>query len=175
MTRITTKSTNRNSTETGFTLLELLLIVAVVMIASAMAIPAAHSAIASYQLDAAVDSATGAVQAARYQAIMHGYMYQIDFNSATNQFQVSSEIPPSASFSTVSNPVPISGSPVTMGVGAANQNSAGHLILQLKPNGSILVSSGQSMPVPLTIAYNGTTIHLTVSNYGAISKYSTTP
>ena len=168
-------STYRNSMVTGFSILELLVVVSVVLVLTSMAIPAALSAMKSYQLDAAADSASGAIQGARYQAIMHGYSYQLDFNSTTNQFQVSSEVPPAVTFSTVGSAVPISGSNVTMGVGTASSGSTGHLIFQFKPNGSVSITSGQSMPGVLTIAFNGTTKHLTVSNYGSISTTSTTP
>jgi prepilin-type N-terminal cleavage/methylation domain-containing protein len=153
----------------GFSLVELLVVVAVALILASIGIPIARTAIASYQLDGAVDSASGIIQSTRYQAIMHGYPYQVDFNSETNKFQVSSEIPPAAAFSVVGAAVPISASPVTMGVGTANTSSAGHAILQFKPNGSVSVTSGQTTPVSLTIYYNGTTKTLTVSNYGAVS------
>jgi prepilin-type N-terminal cleavage/methylation domain-containing protein len=163
------KSIHGYGAASGFSLVELLLVVAVGLILSAMAIPVARTAIASYQLDAAVDSVSGAIQGARYQAIMHGYLYQVDFNSATNQFQLSSEIPPAATFSSVGTAVPISSSPVTLGVGTTNSNSTGQVIMQFKPNGSVSVTSGQSMPLSLTISYNGATKTLTVSNYGSVS------
>jgi Tfp pilus assembly protein FimT len=159
----------------GFSVLELLLIVSVILILSGLAIPAGRSAMKTYQLDAAADSTYGAIQAARYQAIMHGYLYQVDINSNNNQIQVSSEVPPAVTFSSVGSALPISGSQVTVGVGTASAGLAGHLILQFKANGSVSVTSGQSIPASLTIAYNGTTKHLTVSNYGAISTTSTTP
>jgi Tfp pilus assembly protein FimT len=153
----------------GFTIIELLLVVIFGMIMAAMAIPATRSAIASLQLSAAVDSASGAIQSTRYQAIMHGYPYQVDFDSTANTFQISNEVPPSTTFTAVGNAVPVSASSVTIGVGTTNSSSTGHLILQLKSNGSVTASSGQSMPVSFTITYNGTTKTLTVSNYGAVS------
>ena len=175
MVSMSKKSTHGNCAAAGFSILELLFVVAVVLVMSGIAIPAGRSAMKSYQLDAASDSASGAIQGARYQSIMHGYLYQLDFDSTTNQFQLLNEVPPATSFSSVASAVPISGSLVTMGVGTANSGSIGHLILQFKPNGSVSVVSGQTMPASLTIAYNGTTKHLTVSNYGSVSVSSTTP
>jgi Tfp pilus assembly protein FimT len=159
----------------GLSVLELILVVALAMIMGAMAIPMTRTAVATYQLDAAADSASGAIQGARYQAIMHGYPHQVDFNSATNQFQMLSEVPPATTFSNVGSSVPLSAQTVTMGVGTAGTGFTGHLILQFNPNGSVSAVSGQAMPAALTIAYNGTTKHLTVANYGTISISSTTP
>lgn len=156
-----------NGAADGFSIIELLIIVCLVMILAAIGIPTTRSAIATYQLDAAVDSVTGAIQSTRYQAIMHGYLYQVDFNSANNQIQVSSEVPPATAFSTVGAAVPISGSPVTLGVGTPSSNSAGHAILQFKGNGSVSVASGQPSPLSLTVFYHGATKTITVSKYGS--------
>jgi hypothetical protein len=124
---------------------------------------------ASYQLNAAVDSASGANHGARFQAIMHGYPYQLDFNAATNTCQLASEIPPATTFSSIGSPGLISASQVTVGVGPTNSSSAGHVILQFKPNGTVLNTSGQTAPLSFTISYNGATKTLTVSKYGSIS------
>jgi len=163
------KSIHGNCAAAGFSMLEALIVIAIALVLAAITIPTARTAIASYQLDAAVDSAAGAIQAPRYQAIMHGYPYQVDFDSTKNQFQVSNKVPPAAAFTAVGTAVPISSSAVTMGVGTASPGSTGHLILQLKPNGSVTTSSGQAMPAIFTISYNGTTKTLTVSNYGSVS------
>ena len=59
----------RISSSFGFTLIELVLVVAIVMITAAFALPMTQSAIANYQLNGAVESATGIIQSTRYQAI----------------------------------------------------------------------------------------------------------
>lgn len=159
----------------GFSVLELLVVVSIALIMAIMAYPAVQSAAKAYQLDAAATSVSGAIQATRYQAIQQGYPYQIDFNSANNQYQVSNQVPPATSYSPAGSALPISGSQVTLGVGTANSNETGHLILQFSPNGGVSVASGQAMPAVLTISYNGTTKHLTVSTYGSVSTTTTTP
>ena len=56
----------------GFSLIEILVALLIGSVLTAMAIPATRSALASYQLDAALDSVTGAIQGTRYQAISAG-------------------------------------------------------------------------------------------------------
>jgi Tfp pilus assembly protein FimT len=150
-------------------MLEAVLVMLIALLMAALAIPAGRSAIQSYELVAAVDSITGSIQGARYEAIMHGYQYQVDVNSGTNQIQVSSEIPPATTFSTTDSALPISSQPVTIGVGTANSSNTGHAILQFKPNGAVVIASGQTAPMTATITLNGTTKTIQVSNYGSIT------
>ncbi len=169
MVSMSKKNNHGNCAAAGMSIAELLIVVAIALVMAALAIPTTRSAVANYQLNAAVDTASGAIQTTRYQAIMHGYPYQVDFDSTANTVQVSSEIPPAVIFSPVANALPISSSPVVMAVGTANAASAGHAILQFKPNGSISIASGQAAPLSFTISYYGTTKTVTVSNYGSIS------
>ena len=112
---------------------------------------------ASYQLSAAVDSATGAIQGARYQAIMHGYPYQVAFDTTQNTFQVLSEAPPATSFTSTGGAVPLSSVPITLSAATT---------LQFKPNGSVSATVGT---MTFSISYHGATKTLTVSKYGSIT------
>jgi prepilin-type N-terminal cleavage/methylation domain-containing protein len=141
----------------GFTMIELVLVLVVSLILTAMAIPTFSGAIASYELNGAVESAESAIQGTRYQAIMHGYQYEVTIDPTHNTFQVLSEIPPATSFSNVGSSVPLSGVPVTV--------SALTTLLE-KPNGSVSATAGA---MSFTISYKGTTKTLTVSNYGSVS------
>lgn len=147
----------QNSSLAGYSLIELLVVVAIAMVMGAMAIPQVRSAIASYELSAAVDTATGIIQSTRYQAIMHGYPYQVAFSSTNNTFQVLSEAPPATTFSNVGNATPISAVPVTLSAATT---------LQFKGNGAVSATVGG---MSFTISYKGTTKTLTVSNYGSIT------
>jgi prepilin-type N-terminal cleavage/methylation domain-containing protein len=144
---------------TGFTLLELLIVLAVAGIMSAMAIPSMQSAINGYKLTAAVDSATWAIQSTRYQAIMHGYPYQIAFDATQNTFQVLSEppVPTPPAFANIGTAVPLSGAPITFSTNTT---------LQFSPNGSVSATTGQ---MNFTITYQAYTKTVTVSNYGSTS------
>jgi prepilin-type N-terminal cleavage/methylation domain-containing protein len=141
----------------GFSLIELLLVVTVSLILCAIAVPATRSAIANYQLTAAVDSATGVIQSTRYQAIMNGYPYQVVFNATNNTFQVSNEAPPATSFTSVASAVPLSAERITLSASPT---------FQFKPNGSVSATVGA---MSFTITYNGVTKTVTVSNYGSIN------
>ena len=98
----------KRRTTAGFSLIEALVVVSIVCVLTAIAIPMTSNAMKSYRLAAAVASATGAIQATRYQAIMHGYWYQITFTPAMNSYQVYSMVPPATTYSAVGTTVPIS-------------------------------------------------------------------
>jgi Tfp pilus assembly protein FimT len=131
--------------------------VVIVLVLSAMTIPKFSSAISNYKLNGAVESAELAIQTSRYQAIMHGYPYQVTLDNTLNTYQVLSEVPPSTTFSNVGSSVPLSGAPITV--------SAATTFL-FKPNGSVSAAVGA---MTFSISYQGVTKTLTVSNYGSIS------
>ena len=110
----------------GYSVIELLLVVIVSLIMGAIAIVATRSAMASYQLSAAVDSATGAIQGARYQAIMHGYPYQVAFDNTKNTFQVLSEAPPATLFVPTASAVPVSTVPISLSADDASIQAQWH-------------------------------------------------
>jgi Tfp pilus assembly protein FimT len=134
-----------------------MLVMAISMVMGAMVIPSIRSTMANYQLSAAVDSASGAIQTTRYQAIMQGYPYQVAFSSTNNTFQVLSQAPPATSFSNVGSAVPLAGIPIVV---SANTT------LQFKANGAVTAPVGG---MSFTISYKGKTKTLTVSNYGSIT------
>jgi prepilin-type N-terminal cleavage/methylation domain-containing protein len=91
----------------GFSLIEALVVVSIVGVLAAIAIPMSLNAMKTYRLTAAVAATTGAIKATRYQAIMHGYQYQITVTSSSLSYQVYRMAPPATTFSAVGSAVPI--------------------------------------------------------------------
>ncbi|MGO9641015.1 MAG: Tfp pilus assembly protein FimT/FimU [Candidatus Acidiferrales bacterium] len=148
--------TARN-TQRGFSMVELMIVLLVILLLTAIALPQIQAALNFYRLNSAVGAVTWAVQSTRYQAIMHGYPYQVAFNATTNNYQVLSEPGGAVAFSNVGSAVPISGDAITL-----SQTE----VLQFSPNGSVSAVTGQ---MNFSISYMGSTKTVTVSNYGSIS------
>jgi len=111
--------TAKRHTAAGFSLIELLIVIAIGLVLTGIAIPITINAMRSYRLTAAVSAATAAIQSNRYAAIMNGYPYQLVFTQATSSYQVYTMIPPATTYSAVvkmggtvypTSPVPVSGS-----------------------------------------------------------------
>jgi prepilin-type N-terminal cleavage/methylation domain-containing protein len=141
----------------GFSLAELLMVVAVGTIMTIIAIPSVNSGLTNYRLRGAVSNSTWGIQTARYQALEEGYQFQVVFSQANANYQIQSKPTGTTTFSNVGTPVPLSGSPVTL-----NQDTT----LLFKPNGSVSATTGA---LSFTITYNGKTGTVTVSNYGNVS------
>src|SRR5215467_8091414 len=105
----------------GFTVVELMVTVAIIIITVAMAIPLIQNATRTFRLRSAVAPVTGAIQGARYQAISHGYEYRLILNSAASTYQLQSNpclAPAAACWGNVGGAVPLSGSSVAATINA---------------------------------------------------------
>ena len=141
----------------GFTLLELLIVMLVILVLSGIALPQIQAALSTYKLNSAVSATTWAIQTTRYQAIMHGYPYEVAFNAANNTYQVSSEPGGAAAFANVGNAVPFGNQLITF-----NTNTT----YQFSPNGSVSTVLGL---MTYSISNQNATHNVTVSNYGSIT------
>lgn len=145
----------------GFSMIEVVLVMAVSLILAGLAVPSIRSVLYRYRLRAAVSSVTWAVQSTRYQSLMEGYPYQVTFSGGAGgvnpTYQVASKPAGAPSFSNIGSPVPVSGSAVTL---------SGTTVLQFKPNGSVTATSGG---LNFNITYQGTTETIAVTNYGNVT------
>lgn len=143
----------------GFSLIEMVLTIAIALVLLAMGVPKLQSAISNYQLTGAVNSASWEIQATRYQAIMNGYPYELAFSAANNTYQVSNDNawPGTVTFANVGTAVPITSARVVISAPTT---------FQFKPNGTVSAVAGA---MTFTITYQGITRTLTVSNYGSVT------
>jgi type II secretory pathway pseudopilin PulG len=154
----------------GFTLLELLLVIAVGMILAAIAIPVIGNTMRIYAMRSATTSLTGAISSSRYQAIFHGCKSQVVITASSYSYQVQSEAPAyggqacAAAFSNVGGAIPLMGRGVAL---------SSNITLTFSPGGSV-ISNPVASPITLTLTYPGftTTVPaetITVSNYGNVT------
>lgn len=99
----------------GFTMIEALMVVAVGILLAGIAMPIFTNAMKNYYQAATVSAAAGAIQSTRFQAIMHGYPYQMVFTASTLSYQIYTEsagvsCPPVFSASGKAVPLPSAGS-----------------------------------------------------------------
>jgi prepilin-type N-terminal cleavage/methylation domain-containing protein len=153
-------------TARGFSLIELVIAVAIALIVMATAIPGIRRMSQLYAMRATVTSVTGAIQAARYNAIFHGCRYQVVFTAATKTYTVANQVGAAgaqtcnAAYSLPGPAIPIQGRGTTLGA---------NITLQFLPSG--VVQSVPAGAINMNISYAGTGIHdeqIQVSNYGKI-------
>jgi prepilin-type N-terminal cleavage/methylation domain-containing protein len=155
------------NTARGFTLIELVIVVAIVFVMMAIAIPLAMSAMRQFALKSAVASLTGAIQSTRYQAVFQGCQYRLTITAATYNYKIANEVPAAAgqpclaAFGADGNSIPLAGSNV-----ALNNN----LTLVFHPSGLVQATTGTLTNIVLTqqnMPNSPETIQ--VSNYGRIT------
>jgi type II secretory pathway pseudopilin PulG len=159
-----TTATKKNAAKRGFSMIETVMVLLIMMITAAFALPITQTTLNNYRLRSAVASATWAIQSTRFQSLMQGYTYQVTFAGGTGgvnpTYQIANEPVGATTFTNVGAAVPMSGSPV-----AINQTE----VLQFKSNGTVATSPATAAPYSFTITYAGSTKTITVSNYGNVS------
>src|SRR5258706_341422 len=78
----------------GFSLIEVLVIVAIGTILTVIAIPSISSGLRNYRLEGAISSVTWAVHSTRYQALMEGYPFQVVSADPIQTWEVPRRFPP---------------------------------------------------------------------------------
>jgi prepilin-type N-terminal cleavage/methylation domain-containing protein len=141
----------------GFSLVELLATIAVIMIMAAGAIPLMQSTMGQMRLRSAVAAVTGSVQAARYQAISNGYQFQLAYDQTKRTYQASSDPNAVGTFTNVGGAVPFAASTVSL---------TSSTTLQFSPSGKVSATVGA---LPIVLKMGGKTATITVSPYGNTS------
>jgi prepilin-type N-terminal cleavage/methylation domain-containing protein len=145
----------------GFTLIEMLVVVAVGIIMTAITIPAVSSSVRSYRVSSAVSSLTWAINSVRYQALEEGYPFQVVFSSSANTYLIQSSPTNNGTYSNVdpsaNASVPFSSYPVVLSADTT---------LNFKPNGYVTPVTGTLI---FTVTYQGICQKLSVTNYGNVS------
>jgi type II secretion system protein H len=146
------------SRTSGFTLLEMVFVVAVGMIVTTVSVPMTRSAMRTYHLNTAVATLTGAIQTTRYQAIMRGYHHNINFNPSSRSYQLASKVPPATAFSNVGTAVPWCPSgDVTLSASTT---------LEFFPGGTVTATTGA---MSFTLSNGTATKTITVSGVGDVT------
>jgi type II secretory pathway pseudopilin PulG len=153
-------------TALGFSLIETLIVVAIGTVMTVIAIPITLNAMRTYRQAAAVAAATGAIQAARYSAVMHGYPYEVTFTPSTNSYQIYYE-PSGSSFTAVPcNAGPCGTIPISR-PGDVTMTAANTFIFSA--GGTVTGSPG--MTLQITNGYGGSNT-ITVSGVGNVTVTS---
>jgi len=104
---VASRATSKGAACRGWTLLELVIAVAIISIMLKISLPRMQTTLLNYRLGSATSSIAGAIQQTRYLAIQSGCYYTIAFSSTSTTYQVqgqaSSGTPPvcSSSFTNV--------------------------------------------------------------------------
>jgi prepilin-type N-terminal cleavage/methylation domain-containing protein len=159
------KGTGRHSGNSrGFSLIEMLVMLAIGTILTVMAIPSVRSGLRNYRLEGAISSVTWAVHSTRYQALMEGYPFQVILSSTANTYQIqSSPTGTGGPYSNVGTAVPFSAYPVILSADTT---------LNFRPNGFVQATTGT---LTFNVAYQGVCQKLAVTNYGNVSITPTYP
>jgi len=148
----------------GFSAIELMVTVSVMIIVLAGSVPITQSVLTSYHLNAAATAVTGAIQSTRYQAISVGCPYTIAFTQGSTYYQIATEVAsgsPPACASTFTN---VGGTISWSGSGDVSLSPS--TTLQLNPNGSVTATTG-SLSFALSTGAHTSTI--TISGVGNVS------
>jgi len=153
-----------HGSENGFSVAELVVVVAIILIVAAISVPIVNNATAMYRLRGAISNVTGAIQSTRYQAIYQGYSYQAVFDATAKTYQVQSKPIGAAAFSNV-------GTASVWSESAQAVTLDANITLTFTPGGKVTLNNNTAQcPCQMTMTYPGRTPEvITVSAYGDIN------
>jgi prepilin-type N-terminal cleavage/methylation domain-containing protein len=141
----------------GFSLIELMVTVAIAMVLATMAAPLVTSAVRTFRFRSSVNTVAGVIQSTRYRSIYQGYPFRITFNKANGTYQISSKPTGAASYANVGNAIPF---------GDGTTQISADTVLQFNPSGAVTVVTGSSNFTMSRGSYDSKS--LTVSTYGNV-------
>ena len=151
----------------GFSLIELMFVVVIVVIMTAMAVPLVNNTVSYFRMRGAVSAVTGAIQSTRYQAIFQGCPYQIVFTKATNTYQVQNQCPAGGAFANVCIPASATVCPIPLAGTGSPLTLNADITMTFSPGGKI---TSATSPMVMVITYGGKPPEtVTVSSYGSIN------
>lgn len=165
----------------GFSMIELMVVLAIAAVVGAMAVPAIQSTLKYRKVNTAMLSASGAIQAARYKSLSKGIPYQIVFSSSAKTYTInacsncaSNIYTPTSTFTYGTDSLdPMTGVAFPFSSGAGGAALAADQTIYLRPGGAVeWVADGTtscSSPLFMTFTYQGVSKQLSVECYGKIT------
>jgi prepilin-type N-terminal cleavage/methylation domain-containing protein len=147
----------------GFTIVELLIVVLVGSLLTAISVPLYKSAMISMQLNSTVSAISGAISQTRYAAIMNGHVYTLVLTTPGNTYVVS-DVTEGTSNAAV--PLPTTAILINGGTSATYTYT-------LCPNGTAYGTGGtcignNTVPPALSATNNGRQVNINVSGVGSV-------
>jgi Tfp pilus assembly protein FimT len=169
------------SSASGFTIVELVIVLLIAMVIMATAIPVINTTLYNMHLGSAASSLASAIQSTRYQAISTGCPYQLTLLPASNSYQLATEVitgnPPTCDTTYTNtgpnnNPAPVSfaSSDVTISTTTACPNTS----FLLNPSGTISAVNTPTIASSfcIVLAHGVTTKTVTVTGVGNVKVTS---
>jgi len=156
----------------GFTLIEMLIVMVIAIILSAMAVPVYQNVMTSYRLSTAASTIAGAIQSTRYRAIAVGCSYKLVLTTGSTNYQILTQAmtgnPPScpttSTYTNVGDAIPWTST--------TNINLSSSVTLTFIPNGTVVDQTGSppsSTVAEETLSINGLTKNIYVSGVGYVT------
>ena len=158
---------HRDNSVRGFTLIELILVILIGLIMTAMAVPLLNNTMTVYRVRGSATAVAGTVQATRYQAIFNGYPFRLVIDSAAKTYQVQSDQARAGVFTNycvpaaASCPVPLMGSGTKVALDADTT-------FTFSPGGTVQSTTAVAGVTTMVLTYSGKTETITVSSYGNV-------
>jgi prepilin-type N-terminal cleavage/methylation domain-containing protein len=155
----------RRSRRAGFTLIEMVIVVAAGVILTAIAIPVITTAMVNMRINSAVSQFSGAIASARYQAIKDSQPYTLVLTAPANTYLVTNT---STGRLSINTPAPV---PMSTYV-SIDGGTAGTYTYTLCPNGIVYGAGGcpsANAPPALLFTYQSRQINVSVSGVGNVT------